>query len=113
MLLLVLLLLFGLLVGDSVGSPEMMQGGSESIHITPLSRILPVQQLSPPPGRLPHPLPPQVPHASLQQISLLNIECGHDPACDIGVDVCGLNVGVDDGDNDGLTEGEVYRKRGV
>ena len=90
-----------------------MQGGSESIHITPVSRILPVQQLSPPPGRLPHPLPPQVPHASLQQISLLNIECGHDPACDIGVDVCGLNVGVDDGDNDGLTEGEVYRKRGV
>jgi len=98
----------GLLVGDSVGSSEMMQGGSESIHITPLSRILPVQQLSPPPGLLPHPLPPQVPHASLQHISLLKIECGHDPG-DIGVDVCGINVGVDDGDRDGLVEGEVLR----
>ena len=86
----------------------MIQGGSESIHITPLSRILPVQQLSPPPGRLPHPLPPQAPHASLQQISLLNTECGHDPTGVIGIEVCGCNVGVDDGDWDGLVEGEVF-----
>ena len=64
----------------------MIHGGIESIHMTPAFRIAPEQQLSPPPGRLPHPLPPQVPHSSAQQISLLNTLCGHFPG-DTGVSV--------------------------
>ena len=82
----------GLFVGDWLGSSDIIQGGSESKHKTPLSRILLVQQLDPPPGRLPQPLPPQVPHDSKQHISLLNTSCGHVPG-DTGVDVVGFDVG--------------------
>ena len=90
----------GLLVGDCVGSSDIIQGGSESKHRTPLSRIAPEQQFSPPPGLPPHPLPPQLPHDSAQHISLLNTLCGHDPG-DTGMGVCGLDVGLDDGAGEG------------
>lgn len=82
----------GALVGYCVGSSEIIQGGSESKHRTPLSRIAPEQQFSPPPGRPPHPDPPQLPHDSAQHISLLKTSCGHDPG-DTGMGVCGLDVG--------------------
>ena len=84
----------------------MMHGGSASTHIIPASLIEPEQQFAPPPGRLPHPLPPQLPHSSAQQTSLLNTVWGHSPG-DTGV-VCGLNEGLYDGGFVGLLEGEVY-----
>lgn len=91
----------GISVGDTLGSSDIIHGGSEYKHRTPLSRILLEQQFDPPPGRLPHPLPPQVPHDSKQHISLLNTSCGHDPG-ESGIDVCGLVVGLYDGLYDGL-----------
>ena len=64
----------------------------------------PAQQFPPPPGRLLHPLPPQLPHSSAQQISLLDTVCGQSPE-DTRVDV---DEGLDDGFFVGLLEGEVY-----
>jgi len=80
---------------------DIMHGGSESIHKTPVFRIVPEQQFAPPPGRLPHPLPPHVPQSSAQQISLLNTLCGQLPGVDVGVfeGLCeGLFVGIREGD---------------
>ena len=85
-----------------------MQGGSESIHKTPVFRIVPEQQLAPPPGRLPHPLPPHVPQSSAQQISLLNTLCRQLPGVDVGVfeGLCeGLFVGIREGEVEGDVEG--------
>jgi len=84
--------------------------------MTPAFRIAPAQQLSPPPGRLPHPFPPQVPHSSAQQISLLNTLCGHFPedtglsvgefeGFPVGDFVVGSGVGDFDGDGVGKSVG--------
>ena len=56
-----------------------MQGGSELTHEIPESLTALERQLSAPPGRLLHPLPPQLPHSSAQQISLLDTVCGQSP----------------------------------
>src|SRR6185369_17167909 len=46
---------------------ERTQGGPLAVQETPALRMLPRQQLSPPPGRVLQPAPPQLPQLAAQQ----------------------------------------------
>ena len=55
-------------VGSFSGSVSMTHGAETSSHERPAAVIGPPQQLDPPPGRDPHPVPPHVPHSGEQQM---------------------------------------------